>query len=257
MPPVCGQISRSWTLSAEIPEDSEFSARNIDQSDTALARDGIFFALEMQDQIADLKLAFLDNRTRSSFITCDDPVVQTNRLYVQKVGDTNFGLGSGGAIFYLPLSPRIAMLLYDGDVYSIPKTGRHWVLIEREGDVHAFNDLIFLKARENIYFMDGSDFSRARFERMADRRIVDWHRGRVLVPVGEDEKGRIFANVDEPPPEGGYVIATSQQHPLPRDWPSVVQYRHPCNRLRKWLRHGLCSKAHDPAEARGVVKIKV
>jgi hypothetical protein len=98
---------------AEIPEDNEFSARRMDTSDSGLARDGIMFALEAQPSVRDLKLAFIENKTTAAFLTCDDPVVMTNRLYCQRIGETNFGFGSAGCIFYMPLSPKVAMILYD------------------------------------------------------------------------------------------------------------------------------------------------
>ncbi|HYE29191.1 MAG TPA: DUF4238 domain-containing protein [Allosphingosinicella sp.] len=242
---------------AEIPEDSEFSPRRLDLSDTALARDGIFFALEMRNQISDLKLAFLDNMTETRFVTCDDPVVQTNRLYIQRVGQTNFGIRSAGTIFYVPLSPRVAMLLYDGDVYTLPKSDRYWVGIKRDQDVHAFNELIFLKARENVYFLDQGDFSTDRFQAVADRRIVHWHRGRILVPIGEEEGGRIFAEADEPPPEGNYVIATSQQHPRPKTWPSVLGFRRPAIVYGNGSEIGYVRKHTVPTNVAGVIKIKI
>lgn len=244
----------------EIPEDSEFSSQQMDLSDSALARDGIFHALEMREGIADLKLAFLDNATKARFVTCDDPVVHTNRLYVQRVGDTNFGLGSGGALLYLPLSPTVAMLLYDGGVYSVPKAERYWVRVERDEDIHAFNSLIFLKARENIYYEGADDFSIQRFEAIADRRITDWHRGSILVPVrekGDEDGGRVFVEATEPPSEGNYVIATSQQHPVPAAWPSVVRFRRPAVVYGNGSGMGYVRKATIPPDATGVTKIRL
>jgi hypothetical protein len=149
------------------------------------------------------------------------------------------------------------MLLYDGDVYSVPKVDRHWCKVDREKDVYALNDMIFLKARENIYFQEEGDFSLERFDAVADRRVTDWHRGRILVPVREEESRKIFVEANKPPEEGGYVVATSQQHPKPRAWPSVLSFRQPATVYGNGSAMGYVRKKTVPPEAAGVVKIRV
>jgi hypothetical protein len=242
---------------ADIPSDSEYSLSQLDLSDSGMARDGIRFALKLGSQIEDLKLAFLDNQASPNFVTCDDPVVQTNRLYMQRVGDTNFGLGSAGILIYLPLSPRVAMLLYDGEVYSVPKTGRLWCRLVKDTDVHALNELIFLKARENIYFSASEDFCLDRFDAVADRRISEWHRGRVLIPVREENGTRVFAEADEPPAEGSYVITTSQRHPVPSSWASVIRYRSMATAYSNGSGMGYVRRHTIPPDAKRVAKVRL
>jgi hypothetical protein len=94
-------------------------------------------------------------------------------------------------------------------------------------DIQYLNELIFVKAKQNIYFSSADDFSFEAFRAVSGARIEDWHRGKVLVEIAEDETGRTFAEADEPPPEGSYVIWTSQQHPVPANWPSILPFRHP------------------------------
>lgn len=127
------------TQLANIPDDHGLSAKNLDLSDTTLARDGIMLALKVISIIDDLGFALIHNHSKKPFVTSDDPVVHTNRLYFQRANASNFGYGSAGAIFYLPLSPEIAMILYDKDVYSIPKANRNWVHVVNPSDADALN----------------------------------------------------------------------------------------------------------------------
>ena len=242
---------------AEIPADSEFSCNHLDLSDSALARDGIMFALELKEQIDDLKLTFIHNKSDVAFITCDDPVVMTNRLYFQRAGDSNFGVGSAGILFYLPLSPSIAMLLYDGDVYTVPKHEPLWTMLRRDADAIAFNEWIMLKARENIYFRDQAHFKQQWFDAIQGRRLDRWLRGRILLPVRLGKTKKLFSVAEKPPIGGGYVIATSLQHPSPRIWPSIIPFRRPAvvygnGSAMGYVRHGTI-----PPGAADVVKIKV
>jgi hypothetical protein len=149
------------------------------------------------------------------------------------------------------------MLLYDGDVYSISKASRFWCWVSKDADVHAFNQLIFLKARENIYFSGADDICLGRFDTVADRRIKDWQRGRILVPIGEEDGRRFFAEADEPPAEGSYVITTSQRHPEPKSWASVLRYRHPATAYSNGSGMGYVRRHTIPSDAQGVAKVKV
>jgi hypothetical protein len=212
---------------AKIPTDSEFSLERIDTSDTALARDGVQMALSVQDVVSDLAMVFVRNISSRPFVTCDDPVVFSNRVYIQRLRATNFGFGSSGVLFYLPLSPSVAAMLYDRDAYAVPKDSRLWVTLDRNNDAAAFNDLVFLKARENIYFRDRSHFDEQRFHHLKDRRLEEWQAGSVLVPVEETSTGTTYKEVDEVPESGNYIIATSSRFPTPERWPSIVRMKGP------------------------------
>jgi len=240
-----------------IPDDSEFSFKNIDTSDTALARDGIRYALEFQPHITDLKISFLRNSTDSDFVTCDDPIIMTNRFYHQRVGDSNFGFGSAGAIIYAPLSPKVGMIFYDNDVYSLNKINKFWTDIKNTSDIDKFNALVFLKAKENIYFSHSSKFSISSFLETEANRIGDWQRGKILVPVREDANGKVFREADDAPPEGNYVIWTSQQHPKPIKWPSVLRFRSIAYAYENGSGMGFVRKHTVPPGVRNVRKVRL
>ena len=75
--------------------------------------------------VDDLKVCLVRNETPIPFFTSDNPAVLANRWYQRdpRTKGRSFGVGKAGSIFVLPLSPDILCLLYDGDVYSVPKDG--------------------------------------------------------------------------------------------------------------------------------------
>ena len=108
--------------------------------------------------VDDMKLCLLRNRTRIPFITSDDPAVMTNRWFFEdrRVRGLSPGLNSSGALLLLPLSPKVLLMAYDGDVYSIPHN-HGWVDIKNERDVEAFNQHQYLNCNANVYFNDLAD----------------------------------------------------------------------------------------------------
>ena len=79
---------------------------------------------DLYESTSDLKIYLARNFTNHDFVTSDDPVVLTSRFHAQKINSNNFGVASAGALFFLPLSPRLLLICYDGDVYTASnKTG--------------------------------------------------------------------------------------------------------------------------------------
>lgn len=212
---------------ARIPNESEFSIGNIDTSNTAMARDGVMMAVQVKDVLRDLRLVFLRNITDRAFVTCDDPAVFSNRVYGQRLKTNNFGFAQAGAFFYLPLSPRIAALLYDRDAYAVPKDSRHWATLSKGSEVQAFNELVFLKARENIYFSARTDFDLDHFDSVERVLPADWQSGAVLAPIEQTASKTTLKRVDEPPETGSYMIWSSMHYPLPSRWPPILRFKRP------------------------------
>lgn len=108
--------------------------------------------------IEDLEVCIVENNTKKDFFTSDNPSVLTNRLYFshKKVRFISFGLGSAGALFFLPLTPKLLLVIYDSDVYSISKEkGFHE--IKSESDIDAINYLQVMNCNNNIYMKNSSD----------------------------------------------------------------------------------------------------
>jgi hypothetical protein len=92
-------------------------------------RSGVIAAMrhyaETMNFVDDLKVRIVRNRTSDPFITSDDPAVLANRWHQQdtRALHRSFGIVSAGAVLFLPLSPTLLAILFDGDVYSAENSG--------------------------------------------------------------------------------------------------------------------------------------
>lgn len=239
---------------SNLPDDNEF--RTV-LSDTEVARMNVSHAVEMRRTISDLRMTLLKNGTSAPFLTCDNPVILTNRLHIQRLGRTNFGLGNAGAILYFPLSPIVALLLYDKDVYSVDKKNRIWTELRRLDDIHALNKMMYLNANENLYFNNRDVFCAEEFEGVSGRRLSDYQKGRIMQKIGEDESGSFYAEVDERPEADSYIIGVSQAHPLVDHWPKFFRFRHGAFAYDNSTAAGLMRAATLPLGGAGFKKIPV
>ena len=75
------------------------------------------FAKEMH-VIDDLKICLISNKTDFPFVTSDDPAVLTNRWHLNdwRTKFRSFGLRTSGDLLFLPLTPKIICVAFDGDV---------------------------------------------------------------------------------------------------------------------------------------------
>src|SRR3546814_18886656 len=64
--------------------------------------------------VDDLKLCLVRNHTDMPFVTSDNTAILTNRLHLQRRHKAlnSFGVKSAGAIFVLPLKPKLFAVLY-------------------------------------------------------------------------------------------------------------------------------------------------
>lgn len=239
---------------SNLPDDHELRAT---MSDTEVARMNVSHAVEMRRTIVDLRMTLLRNQTLTPFLTCDNPVILTNRLHVQRLGRTNFGLGNAGAILYFPLSPKFALLLYDKDVYSVDKANRIWTELHRQDDIHALNKMMYLNANENLYFNTKSAFSPEKFEGLANVRVSSYQNGRIMQKIGEDEAGSFYAEVDDRPETDSYIIGVSQAHPLVDHWPRFFRFRQAAFAYDNSTAAGLMRAATVPLGGTGFKKIAV
>src|SRR5207253_2028261 len=109
-------------------------------------------------------------------VTSDDPAVFTNKYAIQRLKDNSLGVMSSGLILTMPLTPRLAIMCYDGQVYTIPSLVNGRLVLKKPADVEALNELQFLKAATSIYFRPWADAEsvRDKFESVRERRIEEW-----------------------------------------------------------------------------------
>lgn len=151
------QYMRTEEFSRSIVEATEQDIKTLFSIDVEInikhvVNKSMHLLLKNKHLVNDLKLCILNNNTQTDFITSDNPAVLTNRWYFlnKEAQFSSFGLQSAGSLFILPLTPKLLMLAYDGDVYSISNT-KGWVQVKNEFDVNAFNYLQLLNCKANIY----------------------------------------------------------------------------------------------------------
>ena len=106
---------------------------------------------EIANALEDLKLQILHAPPDVKFITSDHPITKFNH-YCEGTRDVGvLGADCRGLEIALPLSPDVAVILYDGDVYRARDLGSRHVLCTT-ADVDCLNRLAVIESRENLYF---------------------------------------------------------------------------------------------------------
>lgn len=188
---------------------------------------------EMLPVIADLKVCLLRNRTALPFVASDDPAIMSNKWHLsdERTRNRAIGLGKAGALFFLPLSPNVMCVIYDGDVYSIPHAAG-WARVDRVDDVRALNEHQFLNCRANLYFRDwpGRQYLAEEFARNAPRRPQQRYRIHVAVFDREEngyERYRVVDREEEETTHGNTLIHSESISPRPSLWPANIAWRSP------------------------------
>ena len=212
-----------------IYEGKPVTPPDLDVSDRAMMLYSLRIYSDIREYIEDLKICIVKNETQSDFITSDDPSILTNRFYIQRLRQNNFGFTSSGVLLFLPLTPRLLLMCYDGGTYTIPDKKGFYVPITRQADVFALNELQYLKAAVSIYFSrwDDRDCVEREFHEVSPRRPHSWYRFSVFVRNGFTEEGERYrrATEEERRTARERVVVGSTLHPVPSKWISRLKYR--------------------------------
>lgn len=175
----------------------------------------------------DLKGVFILNNSNTPFIISDDPAIHTNKFHIRRLRSTNFGIQNSGMILTMPLSPRMAVMFYDGDVYTVPDKNGFKLTMSSDADVKALNELQYLKANANIYFADWNklEIIREEFCDIVERRLPVHFRLNLLVPVEGKEGVFKMADDQSANPAGRSMIHIESVSFQPRSWPSQLRFR--------------------------------
>lgn len=182
------------------------------------------------DRLDDLKICLVSNATCIPFVTSDDPAVMTNEYFLARRPSKilSFGLSASGLLVFLPLTPKIFMIGYDGDVYRIPKTGG-WIRITQPDEVHALNEHQFLKCRANIYFRDSKDVElvASSFRSVSSLRINRTHRLTYLELSESGGGAEIYRTIDRANAKdhGRHLVHMQAVYPQPSRWPGLLEWR--------------------------------
>ncbi|WLA68544.1 DUF4238 domain-containing protein [Bradyrhizobium diazoefficiens] len=186
--------------------------------------------VEAKPLLIDLRVRIVENRTDIDFVTSDDPAIATNKWMSQRMNAEGFGVMTSGYILIMPLTPRLAVLCYDNQIYTVPTLVAGRVILTKSGDAEALNELQYLKSAANIYFSswDMGEYVRKQFEEARPRRIEDWFVTRYYLLV-DSEKG-LFKEVTEEEtrvPNSRSIVHSGVRYPVPSRWMSQLKYRDP------------------------------
>ena len=135
-------------------------------------------SLRVRDYISDLN-AHLVISERPNFITSDNPVFRYNQLfrYNQFCEDSRMigaiGAKKKGLQIFVPISPNICLILYDGSIYKVSGSGAvtRSSCVSKD-DVKSLNFIRLVSAGDNIYFSNwnqrqyiGASFEKAKMLR--------------------------------------------------------------------------------------------
>jgi hypothetical protein len=187
--------------------------------------------------VDDLKLRIVRNQTSIPFVTSDDPALLLNRWHQGQRANLNasFGVGSAGVLMLMPLTPRLAVMLFDGAIYSVPHN-RLIVRVHRPNDVLALNAIQALHCNVSLYF-DGENGLEAA--RSAARLVKDRRPGTRLVvtyAVKAETSGEYtrYAVTDRPDFEAqeDMLAHTMTIRAVPPSWPSFIGLK---NKRSAWV----------------------
>jgi hypothetical protein len=122
--------------------------------------------------LMDLELALIFAPLGTEFITSDNPVVPYNKLMQWRTFGSNTGMASKGLQVFLPIWPRITLVMYDRDVYRFGRAKADSEAWASKDQVHELNVLQAASASENVYlFGPDADVYRVRDHAAKFRRV--------------------------------------------------------------------------------------
>ncbi|MEQ3665401.1 MULTISPECIES: DUF4238 domain-containing protein [unclassified Olleya] len=105
--------------------------------------------------ITDLKAKLIINNTKTAFISSDFPIIKYNQfLEKRKVGFSKTGYGLIGLQILCPISEKLAVILYDDNIYKVGNKRDKNLIIEKEKDIDSINLLQFINNGNTIFFTE-------------------------------------------------------------------------------------------------------
>ena len=212
-----------------IRESFSATPPDVDLSTQAMMLMTLQMYTEIRESVTDLKACLDKNDTSIDFVISDDPVVFTSRFHAQKIKSSIFGTSSAGAVFYFPLSPRLLLMCYDGDVYTANEKMGYFVSVTKIRDVYSCNELQYLNASQNIYFSrwKQKDQIESEFKAIESRRQGSRHQTLKFVEDEPTVSGQRYRRVGKRDAVSGnrMLIGISPIHMFPTVWMSKLSFR--------------------------------
>ena len=140
--------------------------------------------------LLDMQIKLVLNETSKELITSDNPISKYNQfLESRKFPYGHTGMASKGLQIFYPLSPDLALIMYDPKVYKVGYKKQFDKIKTSIKDVFSLNMLTCLYANESLYGTEkvtNYDFEKVLDSAMKfqDQKKIDVHQ---FEPVPEDE----------------------------------------------------------------------
>jgi len=144
-------------------------------------------AQEALPLVLDLKIELLINRSAIDYVTSDNPTVFYNQLFQEKNLSRGFGWGEYGIQFIIPISPRLAVCMYDDEIYNIKEKE-----LKSDSVINKLNELFLNNSDELLVFMYSGD-AKEKQERLSYINSLVKRREYSSVPA-EDHNMVTFSN---------------------------------------------------------------
>lgn len=187
------------------------------------------YAETMRD-VDDLKVRIVRNLTSDPFITSDNPSVLTNRWHQQdaRARHLSYGMLSAGVVMFLPLSPTLLAILFDGGVCAT-ESSRGWIDVSDHADIAACNYQQGLNCAANLYFdaLEVADYVRSMAAAVSHLRPPRPFEVFKAVPDGSSKTHARYAVTEDPDlrEHGEVLVHVKSVRPIPPKWPSFLKYR--------------------------------
>lgn len=227
--------AKRMRLLRENMRDVIFEGRHIappvlDLSDYAMMRDSLDIVANEIDNVDDIKICIIKNNTKNDFITSDDPVIFTNRFYLQKLHRNTFGLKNSGLLFFMPITPQFLLMCYDGGIYTIPDRQGKLLIVTKCSDISCLNELQYMKSVNNIYFSEwhNRELIKTEFNKKFNYRPESWVEIEAFVRVNSENSYETYRIASAEERQGGEhtLINPRSCHNAPSQWFSMLKYRH-------------------------------
>lgn len=191
-----------------------------DPSDEALVRDAMLMFFNTVGVVRDLRSVIICNRSDTEFVSSDAPSIIFNKWLDQKLNIRTFGLSNSGLCIYMPLTPRLAVLSYDAQVYRIDGIDNGEIQLRDGSEAESLNSLQICSDALNIYFRDWES-REALLKQIREQKTFKSEGVRVTVMVPEINAPGTYRALKEGENEKDFdksVIHSESIFPKPPRW---------------------------------------
>lgn len=113
-------------------------------------------AFEMYHFGLDLRCKILINKTKTKFITSDNPVIFHNQYTRINSRETSIGIACSGIQIFYPISPELLLFFYDESIYRVGSNNKNYCEIYSDIEIQNINTFQHLSALSNLFLSDAN-----------------------------------------------------------------------------------------------------